>query len=234
MPRTILLVEDEPTFSGALTIGLRREGFDVVLAENGPDALKAFSHSLPDMVLLDLMLPGKMSGIDVCREIRRVSTIPIIVVTARDSEVDSVVALEVGADDFVRKPFGLRELVARIRAILRRMSGGPIVDESEVTAVQDVVVDSAAHRVLVGGEDVLLSRKEFELLEVLVKNAGRVMTRQALIDRVWGIDYFGDTITLNVHITRLRSKIEAVPSRPTKIKTVRGVGYKFEASEKAR
>ncbi|RIK11381.1 MAG: DNA-binding response regulator [Acidobacteria bacterium] len=226
--RTILLVEDEPAFSDAISLGLQREGYSVVTAVNGSEALAAFKSCRPDMVLLDLMLPGRMSGIDVCREIRRDSDVPIIVVTARGSEVDSVVLLEIGADDFVRKPFGMRELIARIRAVLRRAPTGAVAEAHEVMGSGDVIVDTAAHKVTVSGEAVQLPRKEFDLLCALVENAGRVMTRQGLIDRVWGYDYVGDTKTLDVHIKRLRAKIEKNPAEPARITTVRGVGYKFE------
>lgn len=230
--QTLLLVEDEPTFSEALSVGLRREGYDVVVATNGIDAVAAFRTARPDLVLLDLMLPGRMQGLDVCREIRRESDVPIIVVSAKGAEVDSVVALEVGADDYVRKPFGLRELLARMRAVLRRAptGGGAGIDDETIT-VGDVTVDSAAHRVTADGEEVVLPRKEFDLLEILICNAGRVLTRQTLIDRIWGIDYVGDTKTLDVHVKRVRAKIESDPSNPTRITTVRGVGYKFEASQ---
>lgn len=228
--RTILLVEDEPAFSEAMTRGLEREGFSVEVAVNGAEAMTAFKSSRPDIILLDLMLPGRMSGTDVCREIRRESEVPIIVVTAKGAEVDSVVLLEIGADDFVRKPFGMRELVARVRAVLRRAPAGAVAEAHEVMGSGDVVVDLAAHKVTVDGEAVQLPRKEFELLCALVENSGRVMTRQGLIDRVWGYDYVGDTKTLDVHIKRLRSKIEGNPAEPARITTVRGVGYKFETA----
>lgn len=228
--RTILLVEDEPAFSEAISRGLEREGYSVLTAGNGSEALSTFRSSQPDIVLLDLMLPGRMSGTDVCREIRRDSDVPIIVVTAKGSEVDSVVLLEIGADDFVRKPFGMRELIARIRAVLRRAPTGAVAEAHEVLGSGDLIVDTAAHKVTVSGEEIQLPRKEFELLCALVENAGRVMTRQGLIDRVWGYDYVGDTKTLDVHIKRLRSKIETNPANPARITTVRGVGYKFESA----
>lgn len=227
--RTILLIEDEPAFLEAMTRGLEREGYSVTTAINGAAALEAFRSSQPDLILLDLMLPGRMSGIDVCREIRRESEVPIIVVTAKDDEMESVVLLEVGADDYVRKPFGMRELIARIRAILRRVSVPNNLTESDSDVIIDgsLVVDRAAHTVTVDGKEIQLPRKEFELLCVLVENSGRVLTRQRLIDKVWGYDYVGDTKTLDVHIKRLRAKIETDPATPTKIVTLRGVGYKY-------
>jgi two-component system response regulator RegX3 len=231
---TILVVDDEVAYREALSTALRREGFGVDLAADGPDALRRFHASRPDLVLLDLMLPG-MSGIDVCREIRRSSSIPIIMVTARDSELETVVGLEVGADDYVTKPFRLRELVARVRAGLRRAatpSAGPAgaesVDERLVVEIGDVRLDAGRHEVRVRGEVVHMPRKEFELLELLMVNAGIVITRDTLIDRVWGGDYVGDTKTLDVHVKRIRAKIEADPSHPLRISTVRGVGYRYE------
>lgn len=226
--KTLLLVEDEPAFRDALSVGLGREGYDVVLAETGAEALKAFRARRPEVILLDLMLPGAMSGLDVCREIRKESPVPIIVVTAKDSELDSVVALELGADDYVRKPFGLRELVARIRAVMRRAPSQGPASADEVVVVGEVTLDSGAHRVTVSGKEVPLSRKEFELLECLIQNAGRVMTRQNLIDQIWGLDYVGDTKTLDVHIKRLRAKLEEAPAKPRLITTIRGLGYKYE------
>jgi two-component system response regulator RegX3 len=224
----VLVVEDEEAFVDALTVGLRREGFVVHVARDGAEALEQFAAINPDLVLLDVMLPG-ISGIDVCREIRKKSKVPIIMVTAKSSEIDTVVGLEVGADDYVTKPYRLRELVARIRAVLRRT---PLVDEAavisgEALVVDDVVVDTESHEVWVRGELVALPLKEFELLTLLMENAGRVLTRATLIDRIWGSDYVGDTKTLDVHIKRLRAKIEVDPANPTTIVTIRGLGYKF-------
>jgi two-component system response regulator RegX3 len=206
---------------------LAKEGFEVAVAETGPQGLEEFQRSGADLVLLDLMLPG-LSGTEVCRTLRQSSTVPIIMLTARDSEVDKVVGLELGADDYVTKPFSHRELVARIRAVLRRRAEP---EEATSTAMElgPVRMDVDRHRVTVQGEPVQLPLKEFELLEVLLRNAGRVLTRQQLIDRVWGPDYVGDTKTLDVHVKRLRSKLEAEPSAPKHLLTVRGLGYKFEA-----
>ncbi|HLW45253.1 MAG TPA: response regulator transcription factor [Acidimicrobiales bacterium] len=240
-PINVLLAEDEESFVEALVVGLAREGFQVTVARDGSEALRLFDESEPDLVLLDLMLP-KVSGIDVCRSIRSRSSVPIIMVTAKGAEIDTVVGLEVGADDYVAKPYRLRELVARIRAVLRRGAAGsrgagsgreryvPKPDEGSWEA-GDVNVDLDTRRVFVRGEEVHLRRKEFELLALLVENAGRVLTRDVLIDRVWGSDYIGDTKTLDVHVKRLRSRIEQDPSRPVLITTVRGVGYRFDVSE---
>jgi two-component system, OmpR family, response regulator RegX3 len=228
---TLLLVEDEESFIDALTVGLTREGFKVVVARDGAEALACFDHVAPDLVLLDVMLP-KMSGLDVCRALRKKSNVPIIMVTARAGEIDTVVALEVGADDYVTKPYRLRELVARMRAVLRR--GGR--DESstvEVAAVEvrsgagDVEVDVERHEVTVRGQLVQLPLKEFDLLELLVANGGRVLPRDVILDRVWGSDYYGDTKTLDVHIKRLRQRIEPDPANPQRIVTIRGLGYKY-------
>ena len=229
---TVLVVEDEASFVEALTIGLRREGFDVVVATDGAEALDVFEATRPDLVLLDVMLP-KISGIDVCRELRKKTKIPIIMVTAKGAEIDTVVGLEVGADDYVTKPYRLRELVARMRAVLRRADMRPEGDEAGTFApglvqVGDVALDPDEHRVEVGDQEVALPLKEFELLHLLLVNAGRVLPRETLIDRVWGSDYVGDTKTLDVHVKRLRSKIENDPARPTKIVTIRGLGYKYE------
>ncbi len=233
----ILVVEDEEAFLDAVTIGLNREGFEVEIARDGADALNRFDEIDPDLVLLDLMLP-KISGLDVCREMRSRSAVPIIMVTAKSAEVDTVVGLEVGADDYVTKPYRMRELVARIRAVLRRSAalddddrGEPETDRDlldEEVVVGDVSINAARHEVLVRGEPVSLPLKEFELLYYLMDNAGRVLTRDMLIDRVWGHDYVGDTKTLDVHIKRLRSKIESAPGSPTRIITIRGLGYKFD------
>lgn len=229
---SVLLVEDEDSFVDALTIGLSREGFDVSVARDGAEALDVFDDVKPDLVLLDVMLP-KVSGIDVCRELRSRSDVPIIMVTAKGSEIDTVVGLEVGADDYVAKPYRLRELVARMRAVLRRRSGADVVrlpgeEIEDVITVGDVTVDHLRHEVTVRGEEVRLPLKEFELLSLLLENAGRVLTRDVLIDRIWGSDYVGDTKTLDVHIKRLRSKIEDDPAHPVRIVTIRGLGYKYE------
>jgi two-component system response regulator RegX3 len=224
----VLLVEDEESFIDALTIGLRREGFRLHVARDGQQALDVFDLVRPDIVLLDVMLP-KVSGIDVCRQLRKRSQVPIIMVTAKGAEIDTVVGLEVGADDYVTKPYRLRELVARMRAVLRRRtSDGTRVAEVGVLEVGDVRMDVERHEVSVRGEVVPLPLKEFELLELLLANAGRVLTREVLIDRVWGTDYVGDTKTLDVHIKRLRAKVEPDPANPVRITTIRGLGYKYE------
>ncbi|MGH9172061.1 MAG: winged helix-turn-helix domain-containing protein [Acidimicrobiales bacterium] len=274
-PTRVLLVEDAESFVDALVVGLQREGFDITVARDGIEALERFDPATTDLVLLDVMLP-RMSGIDVCRAIRAVSDVPIIMVTAKSTELDTVVGLEVGADDYVAKPYRLRELVSRMRAVLRRvprvaipsqLNGGvlppardpgslpeipasgaaavtsPVTEPApeatdrrvvppfplEVLEVGPVRLDSARHECIVRGEEVKLPLKEFELLEILLANAGRVVTRDSLIDRVWSLDYVGDTKTLDVHIKRLRSRIEADPSKPVLITTIRGVGYRFEA-----
>ena len=228
-PPLILVVDDEQSYRDALSVALQREGFLVVTAADGEEAIARFEGTRPALVLLDLMLP-KVSGVDVCRELRSRSRVPIIMVTARNAEIDAVVGLEVGADDYVTKPFRLRELIARVRACLRRV---PLEEEREtdrpdVLEVGDVAVDSARHEVYVRDELVQMPLKEFELLELLMENAGRVLTRDVLIDRVWGPNYFGDTKTLDVHVKRLRAKIETDPSSPARIVTVRGVGYRYE------
>ncbi len=228
---TVLVVEDEEAFIEALSVGLRREGFDVAVARDGAEAMDRFDDVAPDLVLLDVMLPT-VSGLDVCREIRQRSEVPIIMVTARASEIDTVVGLEVGADDYVTKPYRLRELVARMRAVLRRQprSGADVaLASADVLVIDDVELDLDRHEVRVRGEQVSLPLKEFELLAVLMENAGRVLPRATLIDRVWGSDYVGDTKTLDVHVKRLRSKVESDPSRPTAITTIRGLGYKYSA-----
>jgi two-component system response regulator RegX3 len=221
----ILVVEDEESFSDALGFMLRREGFEVAVATTGPDALVEFARSPADLVLLDLMLPG-MSGTDVCRAIRTRSRVPIIMVTAKDSEIDKVLGLELGADDYVTKPFSSRELVARIRAVLRRNAEG--VEDDPVVSAGPVSIDPERHEVRIDGVPVQLPLKEFDLLEYLVRNAGRVLTRGQLIDRIWGSDYVGDTKTLDVHVKRLRAKVEPDPAHPVHLLTVRGLGYKFE------
>jgi two-component system response regulator RegX3 len=228
-PPTVLVVEDEESFLEALTVGLKREGFLVQVARDGVEGLELFDAVKPDLVLLDVWLP-RMSGIDVCRELRTRSRVPIIMVTAKSSEIDTVVGLEVGADDYVTKPYRLRELVARMRAVLRRSPLGDAEPLSgEVLEVGELRLDPERHEVYLGAALVPLPLKEFELLELLMGNAGRVLTRETLIDRVWGPHYVGDTKTLDVHVKRLRSKIEDDPSRPQRITTIRGLGYKFEA-----
>jgi len=226
---TVLVVEDEESFVEALTVGLKREGFRVRIARDGAEALELFDLVRPDLVLLDVMLPH-VSGIDVCREIRARSAVPIIMVTARTSEIDTVVGLEVGADDYVSKPYRLRELVARMRAALRRAPRSAMPVGQDILEVGDVRLDPERHEVHVRGVAVGLPLKEFEVLEALLANAGRVLARDTLIDRVWGPDYVGDTKTLDVHIKRLRTKIEVDPGRPRSIVTIRGLGYKFETS----
>ena len=225
---SVLVIEDEESFIEALVVGLKREGFLVTVARDGIEGLEQFERSRPDLILLDLWLPKK-SGIDVCREIRNRSRIPIIMVTAKSSEIDTVVGLEVGADDYVTKPFRLRELVARMRAVMRRAGTGEETGISgETLDIDGLTLDPERHEVHLDGELVPLPLKEFELLELLMGNAGRVLTRETLIDRIWGPNYVGDTKTLDVHIKRLRAKVEQDPSRPARITTVRGLGYKFE------
>jgi two-component system response regulator RegX3 len=223
---TVLVVEDEESFIEALNVGLAREGFRVVVARDGAHALDLFDAVRPDVVLLDVMLP-QISGVDVCRELRKRSRVPIIMVTAKGSEIDTVVGLEVGADDYVTKPYRIRELVARMRAVMRR--AGERADDLTPDAVQvgDVALDPEKHEVFIRGQLTQLPLKEFELLHVLLANAGRVLTREQLIDRVWGSDYVGDTKTLDVHVKRLRAKIESDPAHPERIVTIRGLGYKY-------
>jgi two-component system response regulator RegX3 len=224
----ILLVEDEESYSDPLSYLLRREGYDVAVADTGPAALTQFDATGADLVLLDLMLPG-LSGIEVCRQLRLRSAVPVIMLTAKDSEIDKVVGLEIGADDYVTKPYSSRELLARVKAVLRRSS--EVDDFSEPTLQSGPVrMDVERHTVSISGTPASLPLKEFELLEVLLRNAGRVLTRRQLIDRVWGSDYIGDTKTLDVHVKRLRAKIEPDPGNPQHIVTVRGLGYKFEAA----
>jgi two-component system, OmpR family, response regulator RegX3 len=223
----ILVVEDEESFSDALGYMLRREGFEVAMAATGPDGIEEFDRAGADLVLLDLMLPG-LSGLEVCRQLRQRSEVPVIMLTAKDAEVDKVVGLEIGADDYVTKPFSARELVARIRAVLRRRGTEPEDVASSVLESGPVRMDVDRHVVSVNGETVPMPLKEFELLEFLLRNAGRVLTRGQLIDRIWGSDYVGDTKTLDVHVKRLRAKIEPSPSAPRHLLTVRGLGYKFE------
>ena len=227
----VLVVEDEESFREALDFMLRKEGFEVTVADSGPAALEEFERSGADLVLLDLMLPG-LSGTEVCRRLRSRSTVPVIMLTAKDSEIDKVVGLEIGADDYVTKPFSSRELLARIRAVLRRGgdSGGEPEESGTGSTLQvgPVRMDVDRHVVTVDGQGVQLPLKEFELLELLLRNRGRVLTRAQLIDRVWGADYVGDTKTLDVHVKRLRSKVEPDPAEPRHLLTVRGLGYKFE------
>ena len=223
----ILVVEDESSFSEALEFLLGKEGFSVVTAATGTEALKKFEQGGIDLVLLDLMLP-EISGTEVCRQIRAKSKIPIIMLTAKDSEVDKVVGLEIGADDYVTKPYSARELVARINAVLRRNGGDVVQLDPGVMSVHGIRMDIDRHQVTINGIPASLPLKEFELLEFLMRNAGRVLTRMQLIDRVWGSDYVGDTKTLDVHIKRLRAKIEDDPANPKIIQTVRGLGYKME------
>jgi two-component system response regulator RegX3 len=225
----ILVVEDEDSFSEALTYLLGREGFEVGVANSGTKAIEEFDRTGADLVLLDLMLPG-LSGTEVCRQLRTRSNVPIIMLTAKDSEVDKVVGLELGADDYVTKPYSSRELVARIRAVLRRNSDDAFFDhEGHILAAGPIRMDTERHLVSVDSNPINLPLKEFELLEFLMRNSGRVLTRLQLIDRVWGNDYVGDTKTLDVHIKRLRAKIEKDPAEPIHIQTVRGLGYKLEA-----
>ncbi|MGN7861392.1 response regulator [Microbacterium sp. 22303] len=223
----ILLVEDEPDLADPLAYLLRREGYEVEIAEDGPTALALFRESGADIVLLDLMLPG-MPGTEVCRQIRTASAVPIIMLTAKDSEVDIVVGLELGADDYITKPYSSRELLARMRAVLRRVVQAEEDIDERILEGGRVTVDIDRHTVAVDGEVINMPLKEFELLEVLMRNSGRVLTRGQLIDRVWGSDYFGDTKTLDVHIKRIRSRIEQNPSEPVMLVTVRGLGYRFE------
>ncbi|MFJ8040627.1 response regulator [Kitasatospora sp. NPDC096147] len=225
----VLVVEDEESFSDALSYMLRKEGFEVAIAATGPDALEQFERNGADLVLLDLMLPG-LPGTEVCRQLRVRSNVPVIMVTAKDSEIDKVVGLEIGADDYVTKPYSTRELVARIRAVLRRRGEADGTVDSGPGALEagPVRMDVDRHVVTVDGAKVDLPLKEFDLLEMLLRNAGRVLTRMQLIDRVWGADYVGDTKTLDVHVKRLRAKIEPDPGAPRYLVTVRGLGYKFE------
>ncbi len=223
----ILIVEDEEALSDPLAFLLGREGFQTIVVDNGLDALPVFDREGADLVLLDVMLPG-MSGMEVCRKLREVSSVPIIMLTAKDSELDKVLGLELGADDYVTKPYSARELIARIRAVLRRRSAETDSVTESVLQGGPVRMDIDRHVVTVNGEEISMPLKEFELLEILLRNVGRVMTRGQLIERVWGADYVGDTKTLDVHIKRLRSKIEPDSSAPQYVVTVRGLGYKFE------
>jgi two-component system response regulator RegX3 len=226
MPK-ILVVEDEETLAEAISFLLSKEGFDVEIAATGTDAVAKFESNGADLILLDLMLPG-MSGTEVCRQIRTKSSVPIIMLTAKDSEIDKVVGLELGADDYVTKPYSSRELIARIRAVLRRGEFVDLGDDLGILTVGPVRLDVDRHVISVNDSPISLPLKEFELLEFLMRNSGRVLTRMQLIDRVWGSDYVGDTKTLDVHIKRLRAKIEIDPANPELIQTVRGMGYKME------
>ena len=223
----ILMIEDEVSFSETITFLLKKEGFDVTVANNGQDGLNLFEKNGADLILLDLMLPG-LSGTEVCRQIRLKSMVPIIMLTARDSEIDKVVGLELGADDYITKPYSSRELIARINAVLRRVITPIPDDESGVISIGPIKLDIDRHIMTLNNMPIALPLKEFELLEFLMRNSGRVLTRSQLIDRVWGSDYFGDTKTLDVHIKRIRAKIEKDPANPEYIQTVRGLGYKFE------
>ena len=224
----VLIVEDEISFSDALAYLLKKESYEVEVAVNGKDAIDLFNSFAPDLILLDLMIP-EVSGTEVCRVIRSTSQVPIIMLTAKDSEIDKVVGLELGADDYVTKPYSSRELLARMKAVLRRNSNeGASFDEGVELAGGPIRMDLDKHRVTVNSIQVTFPLKEFELLEYLMRNSGRVLTRSQLIDRVWGNDYFGDTKTLDVHIKRLRAKVEADPANPTIIHTIRGLGYKLE------
>ena len=224
----ILIVEDEASFFEALEFLLNKEGYEVEVAQNGREALDKFAASGADLILLDLMIP-EVSGIDVCRSIRMTSQVPIIMLTAKDAEIDKVVGLELGADDYVTKPYSSRELIARIKAVLRRgITDDGSIQDQDLMEVGPVKLNIGKHQVSVNGSPVSLPLKEFELLEFLMRNSGRVLTRSQLIDRVWGGDYYGDTKTLDVHIKRLRAKIEADPANPVLIQTIRGLGYKLE------
>ena len=238
-PVRVMVVEDEEAYVDALSVGLTREGFEVVVCRDGAEALRRFEEISPDLVLLDVMLP-MVSGLDVCRELRQHSDVPIIMVTAKAAEIDTVVGLEVGADDYVAKPYRMRELIARMRAVLRRRAprgasgseagaGDEDVLAGTLLVEGEVSLDIARHEVRVSGELVELPLKEFEVLALLMDNPGRVIQRTTLIDRVWGHDYVGDTKTLDVHIKRLRAKVEDDPANPTRITTIRGLGYKFNA-----
>ena len=228
---TVLVVEDEEAYADALTIGLAREGFTVLWARDGQEGVELFQKNDVDVILLDLMLP-KMSGFDVCRNIRASSDVPIIVVSAKGEEIDAVVMLEMGADDYVTKPYRLRELVARIRAVQRRRDAGSsaAVEAAQVFEVGPVRLEIETRRCFLRGDEIKLRKKEFALLQLLIEHAGRVMTRDVLIEQVWGADYFGDTKTLDVHIKRLRNLLETAPKNPLIITTVRGIGYRFETT----
>lgn len=223
----ILVVEDEPTYREMLKFNFERDGFDVVTVDDGPSGLAEFESNGADVIILDLMLPG-MSGNEVCRQVRTTSNVPIIMLTAKDSEIDKVVGLEIGADDYVTKPYSYRELVARVRAVLRRAGEPPASsEESDVLRVGRIEMDTDAHEVRVGGELISMPLREFELLELLMRNPDRVLTRGQILDRIWGMDYVGDSKTLDVHVKRIRAKIEENPVKPEVLLTVRGLGYKL-------
>lgn len=231
----ILIIEDEASYRETLVFRLTKDGYDVLSAETGEEGLQAFSHGGIDLVLLDLMLPG-MDGIEVCRKVRETSVVPIIMLTAKSSEIDKIVGLEIGADDYVTKPYSYRELLARIRAVLRRRdvdSAQAPTDDEKPLVCGPIEMKVAEHQVLVHGEPVFFPLKEFEVLECLLRNQGNVVTRHKLIDRVWGADYVGDTKTLDVHIKRVRAKIEDDPSHPRYVTTVRGLGYKIDDPDRA-
>lgn len=223
---TILLVEDEAAYRDTLTFKLNRDGYDVVAVGNGQEAVDRFERARPDLVLLDLMLPG-LSGTEVCRQIRQKSSVPVIMLTAKDSEIDKVVGLEIGADDYVTKPYSYRELVARIKAVLRRGAAEEEDSRESTLRVGRVAMNTDRHEVAIDGEKAAMPLREFELLELFMRNPDRVLTRAQIIDRIWGPDYIGDTKTLDVHVKRLRAKIEVEPSKPTMLQTVRGLGYKL-------
>ena len=224
----ILIVEDEASFSEALAFLLNKEGFETIVAEDGKQAIASFDENGADLILLDLMIPV-ISGVEVCRTIRTRSQVPIIMLTAKDAEIDKVVGLELGADDYVTKPYSSRELIARIKAVLRRrIPDDSFLEDQDQLEVGPVRLNIGKHQVFVNSNPVSLPLKEFELLEFLMRNSGRVLTRSQLIDRVWGGDYYGDTKTLDVHIKRLRAKIEVDPANPVLIQTIRGLGYKLD------
>ena len=227
---TILVVDDEASYRDTLTFKLQRDGYDVVAVGDGREALSAFDANKPDIVLLDLMLPG-MSGTEVCRTLRTKSSVPVIMLTAKDTEIDKVVGLEIGADDYVTKPYSYRELVARMRAVMRRGGETEGEDVDSVLRVGRVHMNTDRHEVKIDGTPVAMPLREFELLELFMRNANRVLTRGQIIDRIWGPGYVGDTKTLDVHVKRVRSKIEVDPSKPTMLKTVRGLGYKLVSDD---
>ena len=227
----ILVVDDELVFRDTLAFNLNRDGYEVLTAADGPTAVETALTAQPDLVLLDLMLPG-ISGIEVCKRVREYSNVPIIMVTAKDDEIDKVVGLEVGADDYLTKPYSYRELVARIRAVLRRSSGDQAEDDAgEVLRVGRIEMDTGGHEVRVAGQEIQMPLREFELLELFLNNPDRVLTRSQILDRIWGLNYIGDTTTLDVHVKRIRAKIEQDPGNPTALVTVRGLGYKLVSSD---
>jgi DNA-binding response OmpR family regulator len=227
MTKTILVVEDEPTLVSTLRYSLEREGYRVVSAEDGDEGVSVARQEQPDLILLDLMLP-KLDGLGVCRILRREMQVPILILTAKGEEVDKVVGLELGADDYVTKPFGMRELLARVRALLRRAEAGPATTERQVLTAGDVQIDTAARKALRDGKEIILKPREYDLLVFMLKNKGQAFTRDQILNQVWGYDYAGDTRTVDVHVRWLREKIEREPSKPTRLITVRGTGYRFE------